>query len=295
MSEKAKSPLLILIIFLVISLAFAGSSFFLFQKEHAKNLTLTEELEEIKTRQKITETKLEESKKLISDLELKVNDAQTQIEALNKDLEQEKSAKLTALTQIEQLRTELEQQKGLRAELEERFNQAQKEVEKSQNQLRLLVSQKTELENKISDLQEKSSKLESKMEGVELGKIVVTPSSKTDEKAKKAKKSKKVKEVSLPIPPTSEVSTPPPVVEKRKTMEGKVLVVNKEYNFAVIDLGSKDGVGVDDIFTIYHDNKNLGDARVGKVHDSMSAVDFLSEDIKDLIAEGDKVVLNRSE
>lgn len=280
MSEEAKLPILILIILLVASLAFAGGSFFLFQKEHTKNLTLTEELEEIKTRQKITETRLEESKKLISDLELKVNEAQTQIEALNKELEDEKSAKFTALTYIEQLRTELEQQKNLRADLEERFNQAQKEVKKSQDQLKLLVAQRAELEDKISDLQVKSSQLESKMEGVELGKIVVSPSGKVAKKAKK-------------VSPSTSLS------EEEKTIssgrEGKVLVVNKEYNFAIINLGSKDGVRVDDIFTIYHDNKNLGDARVGKIHDSMSAIDFLTEDIKDLIVEGDKVVLSRGE
>ena len=66
--------------------------------------------------------------------------------------------------------------------------------------------------------------------------------------------------------------------------------MNKEYNFAVINLGSKDGVNVNDIFSIYHDNKYIGDVKVGKTHDSMSAADFVSASTKDLVSEGDRAV-----
>ena len=74
-------------------------------------------------------------------------------------------------------------------------------------------------------------------------------------------------------------------------MEGKVLVVNKEYNFAVISLGSKDGVAVGNTFLVYHDNKSIGEIKVEKLHDSMAAAGFVSQDVKDKIGEGDRVVL----
>ncbi len=48
MSEKANSPVIILVILIVVALILAGGGFFLFQKEHAKNLALQDELEEIK-------------------------------------------------------------------------------------------------------------------------------------------------------------------------------------------------------------------------------------------------------
>jgi hypothetical protein len=69
-----------------------------------------------------------------------------------------------------------------------------------------------------------------------------------------------------------------------------VLVVNKDYNFAVINLGSKDGVALGNEFAVYRNNKFIGDMKVEKVHDAMSAAGFSSGDMKDKVSEGDKVV-----
>jgi hypothetical protein len=73
--------------------------------------------------------------------------------------------------------------------------------------------------------------------------------------------------------------------------DGKVLVVNKDYNFAVLNMGSKDGVTIGNVFSIYHAGKYVGDVKVEKVHDSMAAAGFLAAGMRDKIAEGDKAVL----
>lgn len=67
-------------------------------------------------------------------------------------------------------------------------------------------------------------------------------------------------------------------------------MVNKDYNFAVINLGSKDGISIGEAFSVYHDNKYVGDLKAEKVHDSMTAAGFVSVDIKAKLSEGDKVV-----
>jgi hypothetical protein len=72
--------------------------------------------------------------------------------------------------------------------------------------------------------------------------------------------------------------------------EGKVLVVNNDYNFIVINLGNKEGVEIGQLFSVYRGNKYIGDVKVEKVHDSMSAAGFVTPDIKDKVNEGDKVV-----
>ena len=74
-----------------------------------------------------------------------------------------------------------------------------------------------------------------------------------------------------------------------KPLEGKVTVINKEYNFAVINLGQKDGINTGDQFTVSRDGKVIGEIKVEKVHDSMSAAGFAAE-LKDLIKENDLVV-----
>ena len=156
-----------------------------------------------------------------------------------------------------------------------------------QAQLKDLESRKNELEAKIKDLEEKASQAQS--QGVELGKIVVSPEATAGAAAvvpaaKAAARQKQAKKAAaptaVPIATTAGVSG----------LEGKVLVINRDYSFVVINLGSKDGVNVGDVFSIYHNNKYIGDVKVEKVHDSMAAAGFVSSDIKDKINEGDQVV-----
>jgi predicted nucleic acid-binding Zn-ribbon protein len=274
MLGKEKLPVVLLIVIIVLSLAMAGGVFYFLQQERAKNLALQDDLQEIKTKQKITETKLQDAQKVISDLEVQLREAKGQIDTLTSGLQQEKTAKEQAVGQIEQLRGELEQQKRLRVELEGRLSQAQDNLKKINSQLETLETKRTELEGKIKDL-------ETKTEGIELGKIVVN--SETPQAP--------VEQITAPIPPTQQSPVAPTVVQRRPVagLEGKVLVVNEEYNFVVINLGSKDGISVNDVFVVSRDNAQIGEIKVEKVHDAMSAAGFSSKDLKGKIREGDKV------
>lgn len=257
-TNKGKLPVVLLIFLILVSLSLAGGVFFLLQKERVKNVALQAELEDLKTRQSVTEKKLAESQNFISSLEIKLEEARGQITTLTTELQQEKVTKEEALTKIEQLRTDLEQQKLLRSDLEKKFSQAQQDVEKIQAQLKDLESRKADLEAKVKNLEVRS-------QGVELGRIVVNP------------------ETGLPEGLPAGIKAP-------ALDEGKVLVVNKDYDFLVIDLGNKDGTEVGNVFSVYHNNKYVGDVKVEKVHDSMSAAGFLDIDTKDKVSEGDKVV-----
>ena len=286
MAGKLKSPLLVLIVLIVVSVALAGGVFVLLQKEKAKNLAIQEALDDIKTRLKVTENRLNESNKTITDLNTKLQQAEAQIATLNTELQQEKVSKEEALSQIEQLRVDLEQQKGLRVDLEKKVDQAQKNADKMQAQLKDLESKKNELESKVKDLEDKTQAGQG--QGVELGKIVVGPEGSAQQPAAappakaakaKAKKEKPQKQVSVPPAPTA-----------APEVEGKVLIINKDYNFVVINLGSKDGINVGDNFALYHASKYIGDIKVEKVHESMAAAGFVAVDTKDKVSEGDKVV-----
>jgi hypothetical protein len=73
-------------------------------------------------------------------------------------------------------------------------------------------------------------------------------------------------------------------------LEGRLLVVNKDYNFVVINLGSKDGISVGQMFTVYSGDKETGEIKVEKVHDSMAAAGFVNPAMKDKVREGDKII-----
>jgi hypothetical protein len=248
----------------------AGTGFYLYQKEHSKNIELQEKIEELTIKQKITEAKFLEAQKIISSLEAKIEDSAIQISELSDEIAKEKASKEEALSNLEQIRQEAEEQRAIKDDLENKLSKAQDQVKVIQGKLDAMDSEKKYLETKVKDLEEKS-------QGVELGKIVVNPEPVKEANVKGKKKA--------PVKPKKEV-----VLPAEKGIEGKVLVVNKEYNFVVINMGSKDGVALGQVYSIYHGNSYVGDVKVEKLHDSMAAAGFASEDIKNKVNEGDKVV-----
>ncbi len=295
MADKAKFLSLILIALIVVSLGLAGVLFSSLQKEQSKAAVIQEELNAVKAAKMITESKLEESKNKISGLESKLEENNNQIGALNKELEEQKTEKEDALTQIRELKTDIEQRKALQSDLEAKFANAQDGVKKLENELKKLGAQKIELEAQIKELEIKS-------EYVELGKIVITPESSslfgtsipdTVEAEITPQPQAPVMAEASGIKPAAKANAEtgkPKKTTVTSAMEAKVLVVNRDYNFVVINLGSKDGINVGNEFSLYHANKYIGDVKVEKVHDSMAAAGFVSNNIKEQISEGDKAV-----
>ncbi len=286
MNRKGNVITIVLTGLVIIALAVAGGGFYLFQKEHAKNLDLQVQMDDINARLKVTEISLEDSKKKISDLQLKLQEGKVQVESLSSELQQEKSGRQEALAKLEQMQADLDEQKASRADLENKLNQAQDDGRKTQEQLNQLDMQKKTLEGKINDL-------EAKTRDIELGKIVVSSTPETQavqpEPAKKGKKAKATKAKATKTKARPVVVTASKSAAPAAASEGKVLVVNKDYNFAVISMGSKDGITVGNEFSIYHNGAYVGDVKVEKVHDSMSAAGFVTAD-KTKISEGDRVV-----
>jgi len=286
MFKIPKFTLPVLIVLLIIAFIFGASGFYSFQREKAINLALQGKLEQAETAQKQTEEKLTGAKKTISDLESKLQAANTEIQRLSGDLDQQKAVNSETSAQLEQTKADLEQQKNLRADLESRLSGAQEEAKKAQGQVSALQEKNNVLESKLKDLEVKN-------QSVELGTVIVNPESTVKAPVQKKESKKKAEPKKKAAPAKKEaVEKPkqPEVVPVATGFEGKVMVINKEYNFVVISLGSKDGIEVGSAFSVYHGDSYLGDVRIEKVHDSMSAAGFVSADLKDKVSEGDRVV-----
>lgn len=265
MACKNKGSALPLILLIIVALALAGGIFYLYQQERANSLSLQEKLDDISNKYKITDDELQKVKKYSSDLESRLKVSESKITNITGELQKEKSAKEETLIKLEEVKASLEQQKSLRTDLEKKLSQAQEDLKKLQNQLKSLEAKKVDLENKIKELSTGSGE----NQNVELGTIVVTPDA----------------PLAAPV-----IQPSTKAVKSKAALEGKILVINKEYNFAIISLGNKDGINVGDVFSIYRGNKYIGDINVEKVHDSMSAAGFASADLKNKVNEGDKVV-----
>ena len=59
--------------------------------------------------------------------------------------------------------------------------------------------------------------------------------------------------------------------KKKKTIEGEVLAVNKEYEFLVISVGATSGLGVNSDISIYRSNELVAMGKVEKLYENISA------------------------
>ena len=291
MNRKGAVILPILIGLVLIFLALTAVSFYSYQQEHGKNIRLQGQIDELNTRQRITNVQLNEAKKLAAEFQLKVQESKAKLETLTGELAQEKSVRLEVSNRFDQINADLKQQKALRQDLENKLNQSEADGKKIKDQLKVISQEKKDLEVKIKNL-------ESGANGVELGKVVVN----SDQEPVVLASSTAVGGVAsgskiLPVQQAGTVLQPvdkSAKLEKKveapqgKSLEGKIVVVNKEYNFAVINLGSKDGVSLQDEFYVTRSGKVIGNLKVEKVHESMSAAGFDPES-KDNIKENDVV------
>jgi len=283
MNRKGGILKFVLIGLIIVSLAVIGGLSYLFQNERIKSEKLQLQVDELTARERIIEDKLEASKKNVSELMIKLQENKDRIATITEELDKEKSARQEALNELEQFKADIEQQKISRQDLEGKLAQAQDDGRKLKEQLKIMEQQKEELKTKIKDLENSAS-------GVELGKVVVNSEVAEPAKADSSKKANApvVKNVNPPVPEPVKAKGKKEISQD-KPLEGKVTVVNKEYDFVVINLGEKDGVSKGDQFSIYREGKVIGDIRVEKVHESMSAAGFAAE-LKDVIKENDLVI-----
>lgn len=277
MNRKGAILNIVLIGLIIVSLVLVGGLSYLFRNERIKCEKLQAQVDELTAREKITEGKLEDSKKKVSELTLKLQETKDRIATITEDLDKEKSARQDVSKELEQVKADIEQQKSSRQDIENKLTLAQDDGRKLKERLKVIVQQKAELEDKIK-------KLESSATGVELGKVVVNSEVADPSKVKNAAE-KNVN--TLVAEPAKEQKKED--ISQAKPLEGKVTVVNKEYNFAVISLGQKDGISIGDQFSVTREGKVIGEIKVEKVHESMSAAGFEAE-LKDLIKENDLVV-----
>jgi len=279
MYRKGSILLPILIVLFIISLLAVGGIFFLYQKERAQNITLQGQIVELDNLQRNTAGKLEESKKIATELSLKLQEAQSKMDSLSSELETEKSAHAQTSNKLEQFQQDLLNQKSLREDLENRLNQVQNDGNQIKEQLKIMQQQKAALEEKIKNLEAGSN-------GVELGKVVVNPELPQPASGTVLDQPKPANNNAQDTKASKAAAKESPRLAKG--IEGKVMIVNKEFNFVVINLGSKDKISVGDEFLVSRSGEPVGDIKVEKVHEAMSAAGFVVG-LKDLIKENDLV------
>ena len=175
--------------------------------------------------------------KKLDQAQLELIQLKDQAEILAQEFAQERETYTLALEELEKKDAEVAGlESKLAAERKQRLNLANSFAELRKN-YDSLAERLKEAKTKAEDLRKQLVKSPGRS-GVELKRIVVKP--------------------------------------KKKELDGKVLVVNKEFHFVVINLGKKDDVKIGDQFIVYQGSKEFGRVEVERVYELMSTASILS-------------------
>ena len=239
---------------MVVAVIFLLSTIALFvmlNSEKSATLALQNELAEVLKAKKKLSAEIDEVKIIKSDLEMKLSVLEAQAKMLGDSYEKEKSQRESLKLELTKKDTELSGIKG-------QLDSAAAEKRNLQATLDQEKTKYSQLKERVDKLVEVKNELEKKVkdivdkQGVELERIVV---------------------------------------KQEGELEGKVLVISKEYNFIVTDIGSDDQIALGDILTVFRDGKYVGEGQVEKIYDTMSAATIVKETKPGAIQINDKAVV----
>lgn len=257
MNRKGKVVTILLILLAAASIFVAGIIYFTLEKEKGQSASLLKKISMLESEKANFEKTLEQYKSELTAAGTKLEQSEKKIKELTLSLDVEKNKSEQAAISLNK---ELEDAKTAKADLEKKISQNQDEINSLKAQLEEIKKEKDALDKKIKEASLKTD--------VQLGKIVVGADG-ADGKGD-----------------ASGVAG-----TAAKPSEGKVLVVNKEYAFVVVNLGLRDGISVGDTLSIYQKDKYIGDVVVERVDEAMSSANFTDSSLKDIIKESDRVAI----
>lgn len=283
MADKSKGPVVLLIILLIVAVVAAVLGFIGLQKEKENNAILSEKIEQLEVKRRSAEKQIADLKVQLDSLkteialqQAKVQELGNQLTVVNNELMLEKEAKDSAVAELSRAKADIEALSDAKSNLEAELKAGKADLDNLKNQLNAIETAKQGLEEKLKDssAKPKDAQEEAKSKDVQLDKIVVAQPSGSEGAGSPTQQSQEVAGQSQAQP----------------ALEGKVLVVNKEYDFIVINLGNKDNIATGDTFEISRKDKNIGEVRVEEVRDTMSVATPVTKDMIKQIKEDDRAL-----
>lgn len=252
-----------------LSMAVAGTAIWLQMQEREKRQGKERELVLVLAERDDLKAQLEETHQAKSRVEGELSRVRSELETSLENLAKATAAQ-EALTrsvedrqkEIDRLAQDVEQIRNERKELAVQLSDLKTERETLERQLTDTEQAKTALESKVMELSNQPT--------VELDKVLVTGMPHAQAPLEGA--------TALPVAAVSSLPS-----------SGQVVVVNREYDFIVINLGKNHGLSIGQEFQVVRDNEILGRVKVEKVYDELAAAAILPESQKDNIREGDTV------
>ena len=255
-----------MVLVLVLLASATSIGFFLYNKEVQVRKELKHQLEESQQAEAKLQGDLKEIKHQLSiaqdknkEADDKINNLMDEME-LNEGLKKEMKSENASLKEaIEALKKEKERIKVDTEDTDKRYKQVQELFKAEQDK-------SNTLQNLIKELEQSKAKAEAEIEQM-----------KNDLKAYTAR-SPEAQVNAEAIPPskrTGKVELDKIVVNPNDGTRGRVVSVDKQAEFIICNLGLKQGIKSGDVLSVYRGEEYLGDVRVSRVQEELSAADLI--------------------
>ena len=271
--QAGKMLVPLLAILVVLSMGVAAVAIVLQMQEREKRQAKEQELYQ-------SQSENDELKSKLQAMEQDKVRAEESLASTRKDLTQAQDELAKAVDAKETLSRSVEDREREIARLTKDLDQTRQEAKQAGKQLADLREERDTAKRQLADVEQAKQDLETKVmeltekPTVELEKVLVTP----DQVAGGGS-----------AQPGAAPSVVMPASASTGPNAGQVVVVNREYDFIVMNLGKNHGLSVGQEFQIVRGTQVLGKVKVEKVYDELSAAAILPESQKNNIREGDAV------
>ena len=252
----------------VLSMVVAGAAAYVLMQERDKRQAKERELQLSLAENEDLKSRLAELQQAKSRIEEDLGKARKELTQSQQELAKAVEAQETLSRSVEdrereigRLTKDLEQTRTEQKQVSSQLSDLQTERDAIKRQLADLEKAKSDLETKVMELSNRPT--------VELDKVVVGSDGSSAGAAAGG---------ATALPVSTSASAKP---------DAHVVVINREYDFVVMNLGKNHGVSIGQEFQIVRGEKVLGKVKVEKVYDELSAAALLPGAQKEDIRDGD--------
>ena len=276
MKKSGKTIVIFLILIVVILISGISISLFLLSKETQTRKAAETSLEQLKVRNQKIDEALKDAQQQIEVLKGKNKDADDKINSLMEELDLEsglrEQIKGENMTLKETLEAEAKAKVDLRQKLTTELEGVQSKLKESEAKVREAAG----LQQKIDELTKQNDELQKQLKDLEDAKTV-----------------QQMRGEIIPPPDAEKVDLDRIVVTPDDAKQGTVLNIDTETEFLIFDLGARHSIQVGDIMSVYRGKTYLGDVKVTRAQDEMSAADFIPPFSSRKVRKNDQVVPRR--
>ena len=251
MAKNSKVTIVILIVLTIIFFIGSISLYYIGDREKALRRKVEQDLLQMIELKKTLEEKAKELETTNTALTEKLQQKNEDLDLRAKELREVKEIKESYYLQLreqiemtDQLQLQLSEEKTLSQNLRLAAEKIEQRYKQLADHFSSVISAKDKLQKTLTQLKTHGS--------VDLEKIIIAPTANEEE----------IEDIIR--------------IDVSEEGEGSILLVNTQYQFAIVDLGKKDNVKVGDSLSVIREGKEIGALSVDKVYDDMASAGITS-------------------